>query len=240
MTTLLIPTSRQGQTGMGQGGFTAQQFASAIGEEVTVAFKSPIPLERELDIVHRDDCWHLVDPAQPETVIMEATRWEPNFAVTTPISLAEAEQARTQFMMTPEEHPAPHCASCGLHEESLRVQAGPLGDGRWATPLFAPPWAASPGGTASHVDPALVWMAMDCSSGWYISGSTDVPRRAVTAQFAVQIHEPIRIETPYAFVAWNGDYEPAWDGRKRGAAAALFDEAGRCVAQSRSFWVSVK
>ena len=58
---------------MGQGGFTCHQFVEAIGEPVTVALRSPIPLETGLDVVHLDDCWHLVDPSDPGTVILEAT-----------------------------------------------------------------------------------------------------------------------------------------------------------------------
>lgn len=236
MTTLHIPTSRQGQTGMGQGGFTAHEFATAIGEEVTIALKSRIPLDTALDVVHLDDRWHLLDPTDPETVIMEATRWEPDFSTTEPVTFDAAEQARQGFAVSAEDHPAPHCVSCGLDEPTLRVQAGPLGDGRWATPFLAPAWAARDG----IVDTSLIWMAMDCSCGWYISGSSDVARSAVTAQFAVQIHQPIKIDTPYALVAWHGDYEPGWDGRKRGAAAALFDTSGACVAQSRSFWIAIQ
>ena len=77
-----------------------------------------------------------------------------------------------------------------------------------------------------EVDLSLVWMAMDCSCGWYISHSGPDQRKAVTVQFAVDVHEPIFPETDYALVAWNGDYDAGWDGRKRGAAAALFDAAG--------------
>lgn len=221
---------------MGQGGYTAYLFSTAIGEEVTVAFKSRIPLDTALDVVHRDDGWQLVDPGSPEAVIMQATRWEPDYSMTTPVSIEEAERARSAFMMSAEDHPAPRCVSCGLHDSSLRVHAGPLGDGRWATPFVASDWAAPNG----EVDLSLLWMAMDCSCGWYISGSSSEPRQAVTAQFAVQVHDTISPDTPYTIVAWNGDYEPVWDGRKRGAAAAMFDREGTCVAQSRSFWIATQ
>ena len=54
---------------------------------------------------------------------------------------------------------------------------------------------------------------------------------------AVDIVEPLRADAEYALVAWHGDHHPDWEGRKRGAAAAVFDAAGELVAQSRSFWV---
>ncbi len=235
MTTIRIPTNRQGQTGMGQGGYTSQRFAEAIGEPVTVALRNPIPLEVDLDVVYHDDRWRLVNPSDPATVILEATRWEPSFAKTTAVSVDDAAAARKGFPLSVDDHPAPHCLSCGFGDRSLRVHAGPLGDGRWATPFRAPAWSAPDGA----VDISLLWMAMDCSCGWYISHSSPDKRRSVTVQFAVQADTPIEPETDYALVAWNGDYAAGWDGRKRGAAAALFDADGACVAQSRSFWVAV-
>jgi len=235
MSTIRIPTRRQGQTGRGQGGFTSYLFATAIDEPVTIALRSAIPLETDLDVVHVDERWHLVDPSSPETVIMEATRWTPDYTATEPVSVADAKIARGGFPLTEETHPAPHCLSCGLGPDSLRVHAGPMSDGRWAAPLRIPAPAEG-----EPIDHSLVWMAMDCCCGWFISHSSKQQRQAVTVQLAVDVYEPIEPETDYALVAWHGDYSPDWDGRKRGAAAAIFAADGRCVAQSRSFWVAPK
>jgi len=234
VSTVRVPTERQGQTGMGQGGFTSHQFHEAIGEPTTFALRSPIPLETDLHVVQDGDRWHLVDPADPSTVIMEATRWDASYPSGNAVSIDDAAAAREAFPLAGESHPAPHCMSCGVHDRSLNVHAGPLGDGRWASPLRMPEWSLIDG----EVDLSLVWMAMDCSCGWYISHSGPDQRKAVTVQFAVDVHEPIFPETDYALVAWNGDYDAGWDGRKRGAAAALFDAAGKQVASSRSFWVA--
>ena len=54
-TTFRIPTSRQGQTGMGQGGYGCFRFQEAIGEPVTVALRSPLPLEIDLVVTAPDD-----------------------------------------------------------------------------------------------------------------------------------------------------------------------------------------
>ena len=78
---------------------------------------------------------------------------------------------------------------------------------------------------------------MDCACGWYTSHSGSTQGEGLTVQFAVDIVEPLDPDGEYALVAWHGDHHPDWEGRKRGAAAALFDAAGRLVAQSRSFWV---
>lgn len=189
------------------------------------------------------DGWTLIDPEAPEIPILEAARWAPAFPATAPVSVAEAEEARSAAGVDIANHPAPHCLSCGLGERSLRVHAGPVGDGRWATPFRIPDWASAErtdarSGYGSSLDESFLWMALDCSCGWYISNSGE-ERNAVTVQFAVEVHEPLRAETDYVIVAWSGDHPPEWDGRKRHAAATLFGNDGRVVAQSTSLWVSV-
>jgi len=186
---------------MGQGGYTCHQLATAVDQPITVALRSPIPLETDLMVVAQDDHWQLQDP-NDDTVIMEATLWESRFATTEAVSIEDAEQARTKFPLRQADHPAPHCLA------------------------------------NDAVDESLLWMALDCASGWFVSHSAEPSRQAVTVQFAAAIHEAISIETDYALVSWSGNHSPNWDGRKRGAAAALFDEAGTCVAQSTSFWVA--
>lgn len=235
MTTFRIPTERQGQTGMGQGGFGCHQFHQAIGESVTTALRSPLPLETDLTVIEQEPGrWTLIDPAAPDVTILEATRWEPDYPETTPVTIDQADAARAAFPLTDADHPAPHCLSCGTGERSLRVHAGPLGDGRWASPFRLPEWSLIDG----QVDESLVWMAIDCACGWFTSPTIEPGAgRGVTVQFAVEILEPIQPETDYAIVAWHGDHAPGWQGRKRGAAAALFDADGACVARSRSFWV---
>lgn len=231
---ITVPEFFQGQTGMGQGGFTAQRFVQAIGQPVTVAFRSPIPLDTDLEIVELDDRWLLVDPASPDVAILEGTEWQASFASTSPISPAQAEAARGRFLHTESSHPAPLCWSCGMQESSLRVHAGPLGDGRWATPWHAPDWAVADDGS---IDLASLWASIDCASGWYISGLDG--RATLTVQFAVEVHGELRANSPYSLVAWAGDYPAEWDGRKRGAAAEVFDADGVSVARSRSFWLSI-
>lgn len=232
--TIRIPREKQGQTGLGQGGWGCYEFQRAIGEPVTVALRSGLPLDVELVVVHEGDRWLLIDPAWPDQVILEATRWVADYPATEPVSIDQAEAARAGFPLADEEHPAPHCLSCGIGERTLGVHAGPLDDGRWASPLRFPDWSLV---DDRRVDDGLVWMAMDCACGWYTTHSGSLEASGLTVQFAVDIIEPLDPNSEYALVAWHGDHAPDWDGRKRGAAAAVFDASGGLVAQSRSFWV---
>lgn len=232
---IVVPTDRQGQTGTGQGGWTAQRLCAEVGEQLTVAFRRPIPLETELHVVPGDDGWALIDPENPDAAVLEGRPWLPDSPHTEPVDIATAADARTRFPIDASSHPAVHCFSCGYGREAIRVHSGRLDDGRWATPWRAPDWAVGADGT---VDEAIVWASIDCASGWYVSLEGE-QRHGVTVQLAVEISRPIEPATDYALVSWAGDYPSGWDGRKRGAACEMFDADGNSVARSRSFWVSM-
>lgn len=224
----------QGPTGSGQGGWSAHRLRLAAGRPVTVAIRAPIPVERDLEIVDApgDDGWWLVDPAGPATPVLEAAPWTPDVPDTDPVGIVDAALAGRRFPYA-DPHPVPHCFSCGNQPDSMQVHAGPLDDRRWATDWTVPWWAVKPDGT---VDEGALWAAIDCTQAWYV-GKGNSGEHGVTVQLAVEVVLPLVAGASYALVAWAGDYPAGWDGRKRGACGAVFDERGRCVARSRSFWV---
>ena len=226
----------QGPTGSGQGGWTAHRFTERIGRPVTTALRAPIPLETDLILVDGDDHWSLIDDSGSDPVtIMVARAWEPSFADTEPVSVADAKAARARFSDFVADHPVPYCFSCGVQHDSMQVHAGPLGDGRFATDWRAPDWAVFESGA---VDPGVLWAAVDCTAAWYVAYSGE-ERSPVTAQFAVEVIRPLQPDTTYSLVSWSGGHPAKWDGRKRHAASAAFAPDGTCVARSVSFWIAV-
>lgn len=138
---------------------------------------------------------------------------------------------------TGELHPVPNCFACGLQPKTMSVHADPLDDGRFATPWTVPDWAATGSGA---FDGAVVWGPLDCTAAMY-AGCAGGIRRSVTAQLAVETLSPLEVGQTYALVAWDGNWQRGgWDGRKRGAASAAFDESGQCVARSTSFWIALE
>jgi len=224
----------QGPTGSGQGGWTAQKLAEAIGEPVTVSIRRPIPLDTDMHVVTVHDDWHLVDPNQPGEPVLIASLWDPTYADTAPVSVTAAAEARTRFPLT-HDHPVPVCFSCGVEADAMRVHSGELDDGRWATDWTVPTWAVDQYG---HVDPGVLWAAIDCAQAWY-AGNAGGRRHAVTVQLAVEMLGQLEPGETYALVAWNGTYPTSWDGRKRGAGGAVFANDGTCVARSSSFWIAI-
>lgn len=233
--TIVIPGWSQGRTGMGQGGWSSAAFEGAIGQPVSISLKAPIPLDTPLDVTETGEGWRL---ANGDDVIMTAAPVTFTYASTEPVSVDDAADARSRFPCANEaDHPAPGCYSCGLQAESMQVHPGPLADG---TGRFATDWTppASVCGPDGIVDTNTVWASLDCISGFYV-GHHPIRREALTVQYSVEIVEPLRAGEKYVIVAWDGRWTDGWDGRKRGAASAVFDADGSLMARSDSFWVAL-
>jgi hypothetical protein len=87
-----------------------------------------------------------------------------------------------------------------------------------------------------HVLPEVVWAALDCPTSAPIADWDATRPPSVLARLAVRIDAPLRAGRPYVTLAWPlGE-----DGRKRSAAAALYDEDGSVVAASRALWIELK
>ncbi|MEZ5378438.1 MAG: hypothetical protein R2733_18185 [Acidimicrobiales bacterium] len=232
----VIPTWAQGQTGIGQGGWTSARFEASVGRALTVSLRSPAPLETELSVVEvGHDHWQVgLDEAGEWRVVSEGRPAPRQFATTEPVSIEGAADARSRYRSA--DHPAPLCFSCGTHPESMCVHSGPLldGTGRYATDWTPPSWVGDADGV---VDAPTIWAVLDCSSGFYVGQDPD-RSGAVTVQYEVEILDDVRVEASYAVVSWNGLHPDDWDGRKRGAGSCIFDADGTLVAHSTSFWVA--
>jgi hypothetical protein len=227
----------QGPTGSGQGGWTAFRFAERIGTAVEVSLKAPVPLETDL-FVASDPAgarWTLGPERNGGSAVMTAAPAGPIDATTEPVTIEQARRAREGFAHLGSRHPVPHCFSCGLQHDSMRVHAAALDGDRYATDWTVPGWAVTDDGA---VDGGVLWAALDCTSAWYVCQSRG-ERVAFTVQYAAEILEPVETGATYALVGWAGDAPDDWDGRKRHAAAAAFADDGTCVARSVSLWVSV-
>jgi hypothetical protein len=238
--TLSIPSWAQGRAGLGQGGYACAMFEAAIGLPVSISLRGPIPLETEMVIISLDEGWEL---RHDDRVVMSASPRSIDFASTTPVTIAEAAAARERFPVTAHDHNAPHCLSCGFGERTMRIWPGLLDDHahgdrrtiRVATDWVPPTWAGDDDG---FVNEALVWMALDCTSAFFV-GQHPEPRQALTVQYAVDVMEPVRVGESYAVVGFDGNWPGGWDGRKRGAGSCVFASDGRQIARSDSFWVSI-
>jgi hypothetical protein len=208
-----------GPEGSGNGGYTCGLIAGLLGGTVEVTLRRPPPLDRPLDVEREGERVLVRDG---DALVAEAAPASVDVDVPASPSYEEAERASAGYPGFGE-HAFPTCFVCGPEREpgdGLRIFAGPLGDGRVASP-----W------TPAEVTPELVWAALDCPGAIAVG----YPDRGETllGRFAVEIEELPRVGERCVVVGWPLGEE----GRKLYAGTALSGEDGRKLASARATWI---
>jgi hypothetical protein len=208
-----------GPEGSANGGYTSGLIAELLGGAAEVTLRSPPPLDRPLAVEREGGRVRVLDGTQ---VVAEAAPVEIALAPPEPPSHEEAERASSRYPGF-DEHAFPTCFVCGPEREpgdGLRIFAGPLGDGRVASP-----WVPT------EVEAKLIWAALDCPGAIAVG----FPDRGETllGRFAVRIDELPEAGERCVVVGWPLGEE----GRKLYAGTALFGEAGRRLASARATWI---
>lgn len=236
--TVTIPARFNGPPDSGNGGYTAGVLARALGvAPAEVTLRAPPPLDRPLDLERGGET---VVARDGETVVAMATATEVEVDAPAPVSLDVAAEAGTRGPFhDPARHPFPSCFVCGpLRDESdgLRIFAGPVRDDG----LFAADWTPdeSLAGADGRLPDELVWAALDCPTSAPVANDPDAPdyQPVVLARLAVRVDRPVMAGRPHVVMSWP----LAIDGRKRHAAAALYDDAGELCAVSRALWIELR
>jgi hypothetical protein len=232
--TLRIPARFNGPSGSANGGYTCGLVAGLLDSEVaSVSLRAPPPLERPLLVVREQDRVQLLDDA---TVVAEGVPDELLLDVPDPVGpdrAALASQAGRERWIG--RHPFPECVVCGPAREpgdGMRVFPGELADN-----LYAAEWTPdnSLDDASGWVRPEYVWAALDCPTSAPVANFGEGPP-LVLARLTARLGCPVRVGEPHALVSWRLDV----DGRKRRAACALFDSAGRLLCASSALWIELR
>lgn len=220
MEELVIDPRFNGPAGSGNGGYTCGLVAGLLGGIAEVTLRSPPPLGRPLRAESLDGRVRVRDGG---LLVAEASPTEVELELPPPPAFDEAEQASARYPGF-HEHAFPTCFVCGPEREpgdGLRIFAGPLRDGRVASP-----WIVS-----DEVEPAFVWAALDCPGAIAVG----FPDRGETllGRFAARIDELPEAGERCVVVGWPLGEE----GRKLYAGTALYGEDGRPLARARATWI---
>jgi hypothetical protein len=233
---LTIPARFNGPPGSANGGYTCGRVAQLVGaEEVEVSLRTPPPLERPLEVardgerVEIRDGDTLVAEGGPTELLLEVPEALPRDEV------AAAEKAGRETWTA--KHPFPTCVVCGPDRDAgdgMRIfpAALPGRDG-----LYGACWTPGErdGDTDGWVRPELVWAALDCPTSAPVANFGAGPPM-VLASLAARIGCPVRVGEPHTILSWG----LAVDGRKRRAAAALYDSEGILTCASRALWIELR
>ena len=93
----------------------------------------------------------------------------------------------------------------------------------------------SDGDADGWVHPEVVWAALDCPTSAPIANFGEGPPM-VLASLTARLGCPVRVGEPHTILSWRLEV----DGRKRRAAAALYDSDGIFTCASRALWIELR
>jgi hypothetical protein len=230
VTTIVIPSRYCGPEAIGNGGWVAGTIADlAAFAPVQVSLRSPAPLDRQLLAVTTR---RGVQLWSDDVLIAEASQGAASAEPPRFVTPRLAHHARAGFAGFTR-HPFPTCFVCGTERndaDGLRILPGPV-PGHDA--LVATDWVPWGPSTDGHlVEPAAVWAALDCPTGWahYRAGGV-----ALLARLTATLYEPVIVGDPHVIVARPGRVE----GRKLHASAAIYRSDGTLCAAADALWVTI-
>ncbi len=232
--TLTLPRRYNGPPDSANGGYVCGRLAELVGTDVvTVSLRTPPALERPLAVLREDERVELRDG---ETLVAEAEPAELLMEVPEAISFERAEAAsRAGAERWTAEHPFPTCLVCGPDRpagDGMRLFPAPLEGDRCAA-AWTPDRHLGDGD--GHVRPEFVWAALDCPTSAPVANFGEGPPM-VLARLTARLGCPVRVRERHAIVSWPLEV----DGRKRHAAAALYDDEGRLLCASRALWIELR
>jgi len=223
-----------GPPGCGNSGYVCGRIAAQVdGNPSSIRLIAPIPLERPLTVEHHSG--GAVEVSSGADVVARGWPTDLEIDVPPPPPLEAVERAMSRYEGHAR-HPFPTCFVCGTARrpgDGLRIFTGPVDDGR---PLVAAVWRPDPGlaGADGRIDPAYVWAALDCPSGWaadMLAGGTALALGELTAH----IERLPRPGDRCVVIGWpirRAD-------RKHYAGSALLSAAGEILGQAQAVWMSI-
>jgi hypothetical protein len=229
---LSIPGRFNGPLDSGNGGYSAGVVAGFLEGAAEVSLRSPVPLDKELDVNHVAD--GAVRVLDGDTLVMEG-RPKPDLEVEVPDAVGpdEARRATSRYRGT-SEGVFSRCFVCGLaREDAVGVFAGEV-EGRElvASPWTPPSWMADADG---DVLPEFVWAVLDCPTYFAVYIGQDLPM-SVLAQLTTRVDGQVRAGEEHVVMAWPTGV----DGRKRYAGAAVLSSAGEPLAVARALMIELR
>jgi hypothetical protein len=222
---LVIPARFNGPPDSGHGGYSCGVVAGLLRGQVEVELRAPPPLETEMEVRRYGDT---VEVLSGETLVVRARKRGPlELELEEPVDVETAREA-SDLERWARNHPFPTCYACGpKRDDGMCEYPGPVA-GR---DVFACTWTPVEG---EHT-PLFVWAALDCPTSAPVA-TWPAGAPVVLARLAVRQDRDVQVGRPHVVVSWKlGE-----DGRKKHAAAALYDEDGGLCAFAKALWIELR
>jgi hypothetical protein len=226
---MAVPAGFNGPRQSGNGGYAAGVLAAFAGEPAEISLRSPVPLDRELEVVR--DAAGSVRALDGETLVCEGRGLEGlDLEVPEPVSVNEARRAMAGYRGLADGEFS-HCFVCGrARDDGFKVFAGEVeGRGLVASTWIPPTWAE---GEARQVRRELVWGALDCPA-YFATHMEGELSTAMLARFSAEVVAPVEIGAEHVVVGWPIEA----DGRKHHGGSAIFSAEGELLARARALMI---
>ena len=233
---LTITPRHNGPPGSANGGYTCGLLAQHVGAEaVEVTLRRPPPLERPLEVSRDGERVELSDGIR---LVAEGRAAELLLDVPDAVSDEELERAEAGgYEHWTANHPFPTCFVCGPERaagDGLRIFPLDLPD---RDGMFGARWQPDESLAAADgsVRPEYVWAALDCPTSAPDANIGSGPPM-VLARMTARLGCSVRVGEQHSILSWP----LARDGRKREAAAALYDSEGLMLCASKALWIELR
>lgn len=236
MRTITIDASFHGPPNSGNGGYTCGLIAGQLDQQVTVALRSPPPLDTPLAINAADPA-SIVEVYDRDVLVATATPSRPVLSTPpTEVTSESAASASKTYWGFSNDHPFPTCWVCGPDRapgDGLRLFPGAVPGA--PDNLVASPWTPREDlddGTGAVLT-EHVWAALDCPSYFGLGAA---PPMAVLGSLTVTEHTEVRVGDPHIVLGWTRAEQT---GRRLHGASAVITADGRLVASGEAIWVTL-
>ncbi len=223
----------------GNGGYVGGLFSRTIDSsgqgDVEVTLRSPIPLDKPMQVSHLDDGTATISDGDTLIAQVKPVQWEMEIPAPPPWKDIEAAASRSlafksniNDLLPGRKGFHPICFCCGVeHATGLQVCVAPVGDQVAAVWETKASWGLSDG----LLPVEFLWTAMDCP-GQFAYMEQGIRTGMLGRITASVIERPSAGET-LLVSAWTIMVE----GKKHFAGSAIFDRSGKLYSKAKTVWI---
>ncbi|MEW6017713.1 MAG: hypothetical protein AB1760_06535 [Pseudomonadota bacterium] len=235
MAEIIVPRQFRGPPVTANGGYICGALVAAVGGKGSAMLRAGVPLDTPVRLETGED--GVVSALNAEGQVLGVAKPGGLDQIPVPPASPGVDAARAASAVSPFASRSLHrgCFSCCIEREQGEGLGVHVGQIPGAEPgLCAGLWTphANFADADGTMPDEITWAALDCSGSmaWWIK--TDSPVGLLGTMVGEVIERPRAGET-YVVVAWTRENE----GRKFFAGVALYDAAGKVMAQSGQIWI---
>lgn len=235
MAEIIVPRQFRGPPVTANGGYICGVLAKAVGGKGSAMLRSGVPLDTPVRLEEAED--GSVSALNDEGQVLGVAKPAADDQIPPPPASPGLEAAGRAAAASPFATRSLHrgCFSCCIEREQgegLGVHVGQVAGAEEG--VCAGLWTphANFADADGTVPDEITWAALDCSGSmaWWIKTGSPV---GLLGTMAGEVLERPRAGETYVVVAWTRQNE----GRKFFAGVALYDAAGKVIAQSGQIWI---